>query len=99
MLSRSGCKVHQNIITPASQFPVKLFKMLQDPSLADGFEKEPVCPRGSFTDAFIKAHPGEDLSGRDAIQKLHLIAKVSHLESVAQESGHAKTRRRLVGQS
>ncbi len=98
LISRQGALVHQLLKHSHEMFHVKVFKLLNDPGLAQQLiDTTPECMRGPWGEELLRMHPG--LSGLELQQKLCLMAQTCTLDMAEIEARHASIRRRLVSRS
>eukprot|EP00959_Pyramimonas_sp_CCMP1952_P297771 6229296-Pyramimonas_sp.AAC.1 len=57
-MSAALCIIEQNMSSLHNEFPIKLFQLLRDPTLADAMPKEPPCVMDSWTADMLTRHPG-----------------------------------------
>ena len=90
-----GAAVTQLMVFPHGQFPIKLFLLLVDPSLAEVFVQEAKCSMDSFAKAFITRFE-PDLACPDALQCLRVLGQLWRLDTADIEARHASLRRLLT---
>ena len=96
-ISRMLCAMHEILEVPHKKFPVRLFALLEDQSLAAEFSKVPDCLLDPTSKALRDAHP--DLSGEEFMHKLALLAMLLPVDIATLEAKHASIRRMLVVKS
>ena len=100
MLSRMGCLVHQQLVTPTKRFPHRLLKVCLNPE-----EEAPKvlatreCIYDQFTHDFLAAYPAEQLSSPDAVHTLQTICHCQPTDTVQIEESHGRVSRLLKSQS
>lgn len=94
-LSRMGCSVSRMIVDHRSGFPLKLFLLLGDPSLAEDFLNIKPCLLDDFSRKFIATYKDKGPSHPDALMTLRTVAMVWRLDIADVESRHAALRRKL----
>ena len=98
MLSRMGCCVEQLLALPHSQYPFRLFLLLEDPDLAEVFLAElegGQCAFDEFSLAFCQLFQEAGLGCADALAILRALAALLKVEITDIESKHAALRRFL----
>ena len=97
ILSRQGCLVEQLLAFPHRQFPVCLFRLLNNPELADEFVAVPECLKDPWALKVQESHP--TLSGPQMHQTLLLHAELMSTSIAVIEAKHASVRRQLKSRS
>lgn len=97
LLSRAGCLVFELLEVPHDQFPVRLFRLLAEPSAAAELAEVPDCLLDPCSADFKRLHPG--FSGDALLQKLAVIAQVCPKDISQVEAKHATIRRILLSSS
>ena len=97
VLSKMGASVHQTVRHPHQQYPVRLYRLLNQPSEAAAIAAEPICRKDPWTLQVQARHP--TLEGGEVEAILHLHASVQSLDIAGIESRHASVRRQVVAQS
>ena len=76
-----------------------VFKVLDDPSVADTIQSLPPCMLDVFTKTFLEKFPGEALLGSDAKCCLSVLALLTKTETVQIEWGHSRMHRLISSSS
>jgi hypothetical protein len=95
ILSRMGCSIHQLLTLPHSQYPVKMFLLLADSSLAELVTEEPDCLLDDFSRKFCAHFKEKGLDHPDALMALKVAGMMWRLDIADVESRHAALRRLL----
>lgn len=96
-LSRLICSVHQLLEVPHTTFPVRMFALLEEPSLAADFVKIPNCMLDAWPRGMRALHPG--LDDDVFFRKLALCDMLMAKDTSSIEAKHASIRRILFGAS
>lgn len=96
VLSRMGCCAEQLLALPHTSFPVRLFLLLQDDSLAEDFAQARDCELDDFSRGFIEQFREVGLSHPDALMVLRSVAAVWRMDISNIEARHATLRRLLM---
>ena len=95
--AKSAGATFHHLILPSRGFPLRLFTILEDPSVAqylkEVFDERPCC-LDPFTLCWMKSI--DDIASPYALEKLKLIATMADIDIVSVEARHASIRRRLV---
>eukprot|EP00971_Amphidinium_carterae_P207962 4126718-Amphidinium_carterae.2 len=96
LASRAGCACQQLHVVPKSQYPVKAFKLIAEPQLAEQFQQESSCLKDSWTKHLQDTH---GLSTQEARAILIHHAGKMKVDISSIEARHASIRRQLVNKS
>lgn len=72
LISRAGCSVHELLASPHQRLPFRMFRLLNEPDLAEELCQLPSCLWDEWSADMKAAHP--TLSGADFHKKLELAA-------------------------
>lgn len=95
--SRLLCAVHQLLVVPHRKFPVRLFALLEDASLAGSMLNTPECLLDPFSLDMKKRHPSWE--GEEFMQRLVLCGLLMWKDTSSIEAKHASIRRLLTAAS
>ena len=97
LMSRAGASVYYLISVRHLKFPLRLFLLLVDASMAEELlaEAEKPCLLDEFSQAFIARFKDVGLGSAEALASLRAIALVLRLDISDLESLHASLRRLL----
>eukprot|EP00971_Amphidinium_carterae_P144135 2856253-Amphidinium_carterae.3 len=94
-MSRLGATILQFYALPHKQYPVRLYKLLEDPSLAHVLSSDPPCLKDAFTLQLEAAYPG--LQDPTVLAILHMQATRASVDIASTiEARHASVRRQVV---
>jgi len=99
ILTRAGAAVHQLLVEPRQRFPIRLFRLVHSPEMAEELSQAPACLRDGWTEWMLESHPGEQLTSSDFRTRLLLAASMAHMDIAGIEARHASIRRVLKGRS
>ena len=97
LLSRIGCATEQLIAHPHTQFPYRMFKLLEHPELAGGFTAAKHCQKDVWSQPLQEAFP--TLCSEEFLATLTLHAHLQWTDISGIEARHASIRRQLVARS
>ena len=97
LLSRMGCAAQELLRRPHESFPIRLFLLLADPTLADLFANADACEMDEFTARFVDTFRLKGLDSHDALMTLKVIARDLKIDIAHVEPRHASLRRYLKG--
>jgi len=97
LLSTAGCSVARALAQPHSQYPYRLFRLLDSVAHADAILQDPPCLLDPWSTAFVDPHRAEPegLRGDVPRAKATLVAELAMVDIAQLEAGHASIRRRL----
>lgn len=93
LASRAGCMVFELLVVPVGQFPLCLFQVLADPTLAATFARAPACLLDAWSQEVLRRYPG--FEGDELLEQLALLSQLLWKDISQIESRHATIRRLL----
>ena len=96
LLSSLGCAIQELLVLPHSRYPLKLFLMLADPSIAEVVSSADECELDSFTEAFVERFAPVGLASPDSFASLRTLALILRADIADVESRLAAIRRWLM---
>lgn len=94
LISAAGCGVKQHLDFPHKTFPIRLFGLLADPTLAQELAAVPDCCLDKWSLQMKQLHPG--FEGEELLHKLALFAILCWKDISQVEARHATIRRLLA---
>ena len=95
LVSRMGCAVQELLALPHSQYPYRLFLLLEDEDFAESILEADPCEFDAFSKSFVERFRAEGLTSPDALATLRCLATVLKTDIVDIEAKHASMRRYL----